>query len=76
MHRIYEAETLLHAAFAHQLLDRPRDVHEPAPVRHFKPQVLGERLHLISSYFFFRWCKVTRFPSGSVMTTMRQEGKS
>lgn len=45
VHRINEAKSLLHAAFAHEFLDGISDVDEPAAIRNLKPQMLSERFH-------------------------------
>ena len=41
----FVAEALLDPAFAHQVLDGPGDINEPAAVGHFKPEVFGQALH-------------------------------
>lgn len=47
MHRVHEAQALLDAAFAHQVLDGAGDIHESAAVGHFKPEVFGQGFHIV-----------------------------
>jgi len=47
MHGVDEAEALLHAAFARERGDGAGDVDKAPAVRHFKPELFGERFHAV-----------------------------
>jgi hypothetical protein len=42
MHRIHQAQTLLHESYFAQAFDRIADVHKPAPIHHLKPSFFGQ----------------------------------
>jgi hypothetical protein len=43
VHGVDQAEAFAHAALTNEFLDLGRDVDEPAPARHFKPEMFSER---------------------------------
>jgi len=46
VHSIYETQPLLDIAFVHKTSHGAGNIHETATVRHFKPQMFGEALHI------------------------------
>lgn len=45
VHCVDQANPLLNAAFAHQILDGLRDIHKPTPMWNLKPQMFGQAFH-------------------------------
>jgi hypothetical protein len=45
MHGVYQTKPLANSALRNQFLNGAGNVHKPAPLRHFEPEMFRERFH-------------------------------